>query len=378
MAKKRATRRPTEPPKPSVAEEKIEGLDDAEDRGLGDYPIDTLLIRKETRTVFDVVRRIGSGGFVLNPDFQRDFVWDIEKQSRLIESVLMRIPLPVFYLAEDKHGRTIVVDGLQRLSTFRAFLGDDFKLRLPSQESLNKKDFSHLSPKLQNRIEDCNLELYIIDSKVPERAKLDIFERVNSGDPLTRQQMRNCLYKGPSTRWLKDQASADLFLSATGQSLDSKKMRDREFINRFCAFYLLGVERYSKGDMDDFLARALERMNEMDAAELERIANAFQLSLRNNLALFERHAFRKHTPSQNDRSVINASLWDVMSFHLAKYPEDCVNERRDELLKAFYQLLNDREFNDAITYSPNSTNKVKRRFEMANEMFKEVLGAYEN
>jgi hypothetical protein len=111
MAKKKATRRPIAPPVLAVSDEQIEGLDDAEDSGLGDYPIDTLLIRKETRTVFDVVRRITTGGFVLNPDFQRDFVWPNEKQSKLIESVVMRIPLPVFYLAEDKQGRTIVVDG---------------------------------------------------------------------------------------------------------------------------------------------------------------------------------------------------------------------------------------------------------------------------
>ena len=183
--------------------EEIEGLaDDSEDSGLGGYPIDTLLIRKETRTVYEVVRRINAGSFVLNPDFQRDFVWTIEKQSRLIESVVMRIPLPVFYLAEDSQGRTIVVDGLQRLSTFRDFLSNKLRLKLPKQESLHKKRFEKLSAKLQNRVEDCNLELYIIDSKVPERAKLDIFERVNSGEILTRQQMRNCLYMGSATRWL--------------------------------------------------------------------------------------------------------------------------------------------------------------------------------
>jgi hypothetical protein len=95
-------------PPSAVIDEEIEGLDGGEDSGFGDYPIDTLLIRKETRTVFDVVRRITNGGFVLNPDFQRDFVWDNEKQSRLIESIVLRIPLPVFYLAEDKQGRTIV------------------------------------------------------------------------------------------------------------------------------------------------------------------------------------------------------------------------------------------------------------------------------
>jgi hypothetical protein len=359
-------------------DEEIEGLGDSEDSGLGDYPIDTLLIRKETRTVFDVVRRIDSGGFVLNPDFQRDFVWSIEKQSKLIESIVMRIPLPVFYLAEDSDGRTIVVDGLQRLSTFRDFLGNEVRLKLPHQESLNSKRFQDLSPKLQNRVEDCNLELYIIDSKVPDRAKLDIFERVNSGEVLTRQQMRNCLYMGSATRWLKEQSSSDLFIEATGGSLDAKKMRDREFINRFCGFYLLGVENYTKGDMDDFLAQTLDVMNEMDEQQLEYVANRFHLTLRNNLELFDRHAFRKHSPKQTNRSVVNASLWDVMSTGLAHYSSSTVSQNTDELYEAFYTLLDDSDFNDAITYSPNSTNKVHQRFKMSSEMFQEVLGDYED
>jgi hypothetical protein len=378
VTKQRTRRKAMDPTPAAMAVEEIEGLDECEDSGLGDYPIDTLLIRKETRTVFDVVRRIGTGGFVLNPDFQRDFVWDVEKQSRLIESVLMRIPLPVFYLAEDKQGRTIVVDGLQRLSTFRAFLKNSFKLKLPLQEILNKKTFEELSPKLQNRVEDCNLELYIIDSKVPERAKLDIFERVNSGEPLTRQQMRNCLYMGPATRWLKAETDTELFIEATGGSLDAKKMRDREFANRFCGFYLLGVEAYSKGDMDEFLARTLEQMNATSDEELAEMSTAFRLGLTNNLELFDRHAFRKHKPGQGDRSVVNASLWDVMSSEFAHYSSELVKERAAPLRDAFYRLLDNSTFNDAITYSPSSTGKVKTRFELVRMMLKEVLGDYES
>ncbi len=357
--------------------EQIEGLDDTEDVGLGDYPIDTLLIRKETRTVFDVVRRIKSGGFILNPDFQRDFVWPPEKQSRLIESVLMRIPLPVFYLAEDREGRTIVVDGLQRLSTFRHYLGNRFRLTLPHQEGLNKKKFDDLSPKLQNRIEDCNLELYIIDAKVPDQAKLDIFERVNSGELLTRQQMRNCLYMGPATRWLKTETATDLFQQATGESLSAKTMRDREFANRFCAFFLLGVNEY-KGDMDEYLAESLRRMNNSSEQDLAALSEKFRLTLQNNHFLFHRHAFRKHSPDQPSRSILNASLWDVMSTGLAHYSKDLVAEEADELRDAFYKLLDDDGFNDAITYGPNSAKKVKKRFAMADAMFKEVLGDYDD
>jgi hypothetical protein len=357
--------------------EEPEGLEGFEDDALGEYPIDTLLIRTENRTVFDVVRRIRSGGFVMNPDFQRDFVWDVEKQSKLIESVVMRIPLPVFYLAEDKKGKTIVVDGLQRLSTFRAFLDDQFSLKLPHQESLNKKRFKSLSPKLQNRIEDCNLVLYIIDSKVPERAKLDIFERVNSGEILTRQQMRNCLYTGPATRWLKDEATTELFITATGGSLDAKKMRDREFVNRFCAFTLVGVNEYRK-DMDDFLAKSLEIMNQLPESRLADLSRRFRAGIENNYTLFERHAFRKHCAGQRDRSVINASLWDVMTTGLSTIPAEVVSEKADRFRSEFYSLLKNPVFDDAITYSPNSTKKVRARFEMAGNVFKEVFGDYAN
>ena len=89
--------------------------------------------------------------------------------------VIDSIPLPVFYLAEDDLGRMVVVDGLQRLSTFRRFVNNELRLKLPSRNDLNKKQFQELPPKLQNRVEDCNLVLYIIDAKVPTQARLDIF-----------------------------------------------------------------------------------------------------------------------------------------------------------------------------------------------------------
>ena len=348
-----------------------EGLD--EDRELGDFPIDTLLIRNETRSVFEIVRRIEAGGYIMNPEFQRDFVWDRDRQSKLIESVVMRIPLPVFYLAEDPEGRIIVVDGLQRLTTFQDFLANKFRLKLPDQQLLNGKRFRDLSPKLQNRIEDCNLILYILDADVPDHAKFQIFERVNGGVPLTRQQMRNCIYNGPATKWLKGESETDLFLEATGRSLDAKKMRDRELINRFCAFHLLGYESYTKGDMDGYLAEALKKMNKMSDSELSELSAAFRRGLKNNYELFGRHAFRKHTPDQDSRNIFNASLWDVMTTGLARYSEDAVPGSSNELQAAFYKLLDDAEFNAAITYSPNSVKKVAKRFELANEMLEEVL-----
>jgi hypothetical protein len=361
-------------------DEEIEGLGKDEDAGWGDYPIDTVLIRNENRTVHDVLRRIEKGTFIMNPDFQRDFIWPEYMQSKLIESVLMRIPLPVFYLAEDEQGRMIVVDGLQRLSTFRRFVNNELQLKLPGQFELHGKRFIELSPKLQNRIEDCSLILYVIDARVPERARLDIFERVNSGIPLTRQQMRNCLYIGSATRFLKIEAETELFIKATGGSLKTSSMRDREFVNRFCAFQLLPIDEY-KGDMDHFLAQALKKMNVLNEQELHKLSTEFHTSLANNFTVFGQHAFRKHVDGQNSRSVVNASLWDVMSTGLSRYPEHIVEARAEKLKLAFFKLLSARDpdeinFMRSITSSPSDMTKVKFRFAAAREMFKEVFGAY--
>lgn len=354
--------------------EEIEGLDGDETASWGDYPIDTVLIRNESRTVFDVLRRIEQGSFIMDPDFQRDFIWPEEKQSKLIESVLMRIPLPVFYLAEDDQGHMVVVDGLQRLSTFRRFVSNDLQLRLPDREDLNKKRFQDLSAKLQNRVEDCNLILYVIDAKVPERARLDIFERVNSGVPLTRQQMRNSLYMGDATRFLKCEARTDIFLKATGRSLNHQTMRDREFVNRFCAFHLLALDEY-RGDMDDFLAKALKKMNSMGPEALEELSAQFRASLDANFEVFGKHAFRKHGDPLASRSVLNASLWDVMSTGLARYPHQLVAERAEALRHAFYDLMADEEFVRSITYGVNDIKRVRDRFATAGAMFGEVFRA---
>lgn len=347
----------------------VEGA--GEPGGLGAYPIDTLLIRTDQRTVHDVLRREGQGFFVLDPEFQRAFVWEPERQSRLIESILMRIPLPVFYLAENSDGKLVVVDGLQRLSTLKRFVGNTQALVLDNPE-LNGKLFKDLPAKLQNRVEDAQLTLYIIDAKVPERVRLDIFERVNSGRPLTRQQMRNALYQGAATRFLRDACAEKVFLSATGGSLNPLEMRDREAVNRFCGFFLLGPEAYPD-DMDDFLASTLERMNKASEAELADMRSRLRTSLRLNQHIFGPHAFRKHTQGQQRRSIINLSLFDVFSVAFAKADEKAIEARRDAILKGFFRLVADPDYVRDITYGTSDKARVLGRFQRTYKMLQEAL-----
>lgn len=352
----------------------VEGYEAPTPGGWDDYPLDELAIRDERRTAEDVVRRIEKGRFVLDPDFQREFVWDDKKQSRLIESILMRIPLPVFYVAEDAEGRLIVVDGRQRLTTLKRFLEGQLKLSLEDRQELHGKKLTDLEVRLQNRVEDCQLLFYIIDHGVPERARLDIFERVNGGEVLTRQQMRNAMYNGPGTQFLKEEASSELFRKATGKSLDAKKMQDREFVNRFCSFSLLGLDTY-KGDMDDWLARGLTRLGDLPASERVALGEKFRRGLKNNFTVFGKHAFRKHKSQDQSRSIINASLYDVMMAEMATRPAPLVAERAELLRQTFYKRMDDQRFIKSITYGPNTPKEVRHRFEAAAAMMKEVFDA---
>jgi hypothetical protein len=351
----------------------VEGLDGGGADLAGQYPIDSVLIRQEARSVFEVVRRIRDDRFIMDPDFQRDFIWDLDKQSKLIESMLLRIPLPVFYLAEREDGKTIVVDGLQRLSTFSRYLADEFPLRpLELAPELKGQKFSQLAPKLRNRLEDAQLILYVIDPKVPEQAKLDIFDRVNGGVPLTRQQMRNSLYNGVATKWLKSAVNSHEFALATARSLDWRTMRDRECVNRFAAFSLLGVKAYTRADMDAFLAAALKELNRAPD-EVGRLDRMFRASMSNNYAIFKAHAFRKHTSLTDRRSVINVALFDVFSVLLARVSEKEVAEHLGDIRGAFYELMRDSQFIDSISQSTNSTSKVQTRFAMAQEKLAGML-----
>lgn len=367
----------------SVRRVDIEGLDpdgSGEDNDVRTYPLNSVHVRQEQRTIIDVLRRIKQNFIKLDPDFQREFVWKEDKQSRLVESVLMRIPLPVFYVAEDKTGNFVVVDGLQRLTTLKRFRNNELQLSLRNSE-LNGKSFRTISGQLKNRFEDGQLTFYIIDSKAPERIRLDIFERVNSGEPLTKQQMRNALYNGPATRLLRELADSDEFKQATSGAFSgpdsTTEQRDREVINRFLAFRVHGWRTYTKQpDMAEFLGSALREVNEMEAAKRDELREGFLRSMRLNQQIFGHHAFRKHKGENDRRHPISAPLFEVFSVLLFPYTENRITQASAaNLRRGFYKLMDNKKFQWAISAGTGKTDSVSDRFGLAEALIHEVFGA---
>lgn len=354
-------------------------------------PFDPDLISIEQRVVpmDTLIRRLKQGSVRLNPNFQRKEVWDDGRRSRLIESIILRIPLPMFYVSADVEGRWDVVDGLQRLSTIRNFiLGDENKAKLRLKkleflgERLNGKTFDDIdinSPAYQrmiNTILETEMRFTIINPGTPEEVKRNVFKRLNTGGlPLTSQEIRHALYQGQVTDLLATLAESKSFKEATDHSINDSRMAARELVLYFLAFAVFPHTAY-KGNMDTWLSNAMRVINLMPNLEekklvkifgssenipeikvntVEELGSRFELAMTRGLALFGKHAFRKSLPINNTRrtpinkalfetwgnilSDLNCSDFDIISKHksvLARVYQIVING--DEILYNYYEI----------------------------------------
>ena len=354
-------------------------------------PYDPKLIRVDTRafSIHQVNEMIQTGDIDLSPDFQREFVWlDITRKSRLIESLLLRIPLPVFYLAQDDDGKFKVVDGVQRLTVIRDFLNNKFRLRnLEYLKECDGKWFknSHRDPKESldqiyvRRIEQTQLYLNIIDPQTPERVKYDIFRRINTGGKsLNAQEIRNCLEKPTTREFVKGLAKSEEFLTATRHSISSTRMADNEMVLRFIAFFLMdhnlhGQSPY-KGDMDSYLNNTVELLNKLSPNQFESIGNHFKTAMENAYLLFGSQAFRK-------ASYINKALFLSWSRILCDIPtaelqEYGIGNRLLEALKN--EIASNDQYSKALSMATNDVRNVDFSYHVAKKLLDGVLNNEEN
>lgn len=321
----------------------------------------------------NILDLIDDGDLELAPDFQRNTVWKARQKSRLIESILLQIPLPAFYFAEDVNGMMRVVDGLQRLSTVRSFVrGAPQYFSLTDLEYLDSeqgKNFNQLTPALQRRIHNAQIVVHVIDPTTPPGVKYDIFKRINTGGtPLNAQEIRHCMSADRSRNFLKQCTQASEFDTATGGSLrDHIRMDDREVVLRYCAFWLRGVEGYvNEGSMDAFLETTtamLDDPHQVSDHELGELHSSFRMAMLKCYAVFGEQAFRKWPQDSHGRHPINRPLFESWSYVLSMHESEDLERRKYAIVAAARDLMtNDRRYNEAITAGTGSIAKVRLRF----------------
>lgn len=373
-----------------------------EDIDSSDVPFDTsnIDITTQTTSVYNIVEQIRSGEIDLAPDFQRHpNLWNKSQQSRLIESLILGIPLQAFYfdvsVTEDYGGeyssiimpRYIwhVVDGLQRLSAIRNFVLDgSLKLRnLEYLKHLEGLTFRDLPPQLQRRINAASLLLYLIRPETNEEIKFNIFKRVNTGGmPLNQQEIRHAILHGNGTLFISKLADLESFRMATQYKISNKRMLDREFINRFLAFYVLDpVESYRA--MDLFLNDVIRILNKMTKDKLASIEADFDSAMNLSLRLLGENAFRRFDSINKCWSTkINKALFESVSVALAKLTETqrvrlaSISDFEERFKRLFADSIKEDSFNAMVTVGTGNRSKVLARHERMQAFVNECLGGF--
>ena len=334
-------------------------------------PFDSSKIKVQTVPVLvgQLISRLDYDEIDLSPEFQRsDGVWDNTRRSRLIESLLLRIPIPLFYVAADVNDDWSVVDGVQRISTIYDFVKNKFPLtRLEYRNDLNDKLHRQLPRSMQRRIDETQLVMNVIQPGTPEEVMFNIFNRINTGGvPLTAQEVRNALVKGPVRNYLKRLAESDQFLKATANSVNAKRMADRECVLRFLAFYITPWENYAAKSLDAHLVKTMKIINKMSENRRAFIEDRFRNSMLAAARIFGDNAFRKLNVESSRRSPVNKSLletWSVQLAHCSDEQIDRLVDRRAEIVDQFSDLLRkNTEFENSISYSTGSRKRIQTRF----------------
>jgi hypothetical protein len=324
-------------------------------------------VRRQTFTVTNVLELLDAEEIDLQPDFQRrGGIWNAERMSRLIESMILRLPLPYFYFARMETGNVlagdkyIVVDGLQRLTTIRKFHRDELALRsLQFLQELNGKTFSGLPAPLQRRLSGTNLEAHVIEPGVPKDVVRTIFHRINTGGvPLSAQEIRHALYGGRSAALLRDLAGSAVFLKATRGSVKADRMLDRECVLRVLAFLHRPHSEYLSEDMDKFLSDTMEQVNKLPETAVGQLQERFEVGMQRAHTTLRGFAFRKYDSGNLEGRLkpVNKALMETQCVVLAGLSatefDDLATLHRDRFQFAYGQLLTTGRLPDGTMPSP--------------------------
>lgn len=367
-------------------EVEVEDLSGGESTELITKPFNPNEIDVDISTVNlgSLIEQLENDEIDLQPDFQRAAdVWDNVKKSRLIESILLGLPLPSFYFSEDPVSQKLsIIDGLQRICAIRDFvLEKENPLKLERLQFLKNFEgftFSQLARPEVKRIKSLKITMNTLRKGTPLDVKYIIFQRVNTaGIPLTPQEMRYALNQGPAAIFIKELADMESFKKATNYSVESKRMQDRDFVNRFIAFFI-GYQDYM-GDLDMFLNDKMGELNKMTSEQRDDIRVSFDKAMKCCYEIFKNDAFRKKYSVTDKRKPISKSVYDTLSVNIAWLSDEeqlMLLKNAEAFKTGMIRLFNDERFNFSISTGTGQKYNVDLRFTMVKSLIKEIISLY--
>lgn len=333
-------------------------------------------------TLDNIVKRLKHNEIDLSPAFQRSGdLWTRKKMSRLIESILLRLPLPMFYFDVSDPDKWIVIDGLQRLSTIRRFMvKEDLRLgHLEFLTDLTGKNFSELGRSYQRIMEETQLMTYQVEAQTPKEVKYSLFNRINTGGlTLTPQEIRQALnQKKYGVKILENMINTDSFKRVV--NIRSKRMVANELALRFIGFKEVATDVRETFDQNlrEFLDRMMEKIDDLDHFYIEKYTKELNNTLIYIEELIDKEVvFNKTLARPKNMKSLNRSLfdiWVVTIYKLSSDKQDKLLLRKEMLEEKYKALLLNKEFDDSITKGSNDRKNIVKRFKMFDQMIEEVL-----
>lgn len=321
------------------------------------------------KSVSDIVRMIEDGDINLNPEYQRNYIWDNKKSSLLIESIVLNVPIPVIYVSQEEDDSWTVIDGLQRLNSLYRFFQRDFKLSgLEILSELNKSDIKSLNPKAVRVLKNGLLRIIVISQDSHPEIKYDVFMRLNTGAvKLNEQELRNCLYRGSLIDKLKEIVEKPNILKLFNLEAPHPRMSDCELILRFLS--LLDnfddtenqIKTY-KGRMKNFINAYLLKYKNLSQEVLKHLDDMIEDTSKTIIEIYSTNAFKRFNSEGVYESTLNRSLMDILFISTTVLPTERLIEHKDKIFARYKELvIDDEEFRNSITIGTSDTKVLNYR-----------------
>ncbi|MBU4682938.1 DUF262 domain-containing protein [Cedecea davisae] len=303
---------------------------------------------------------------IVTPSYQRHKVWNDEAKSRLIESLIVKIPIPVFYMDATDEDEWKVVDGLQRLTALKEFLIDK-TLKLCGLEYIKELEgysFDDLPRVFQRRILETDVTVININPGTPEDVKYNIFKRINTGGlPLSGQEIRHALNDGKATPTLLELVKVLKFENTWARGENNNSRMDlNELVLRAFALWFLDEELIYNSTIDHYLAAGMKAINDSGDIEIERKKKNFINAYNTIKKIFGELAFRKIKPASDYKSPVNKNIYEMWMFCL----KDLNGMERSKLVELkvsvcnmFSNLLSNKTFGYAVSSRKGDTMKLR-------------------
>lgn len=328
------------------------------------------------------------GELIVQPEYQRNYVASIQIASRLIESILLDVPIPVVYLAEEKDGAFSVIDGQQRLTSFLSFLdgkfpsGEDFKLSgLRVLSDLNRKKYDQLDKDQQAKIKTTTIHSIIIKKESNEDIKFEIFERLNTGSTkLNEDEIRNTVYRGEYIKLLSQLSENPIMDHLVNKSNFKNRMIYRGMILRFFAISERSYLNY-KDSMKQFCNKELRDNRHLSPEKRVEYKSRFDHCIDLVKVVFGDKAFRRYIPGSEQEAgkwavnQINMALWDLQMVGFVHYSKNDVLSKADLIREGLLDLMiSNTKFQELIGFKTSNTENVRKRFKIYMEMLENIIG----